>query len=64
MRIQCVVTSVTCDGETMTVGLRGRQHADAVWRRDQSQEVRFTASEKTKKAFYIGREVAVTIEPR
>lgn len=64
MKLHCEVTSVHCDGETMTVGLSGRQANDAEWRRDGSQEVQFTASGSQKRAFWVGRKIILTVEPR
>lgn len=64
MKIECEVTSVNCDGETMTVGLSGRQATDAEWRRNGYQEVKFTANAAAKRAFWIGRKVNLTVTPR
>lgn len=64
MKIECEVKSIDFDGESMTVGLSGRQKSDAEWRYDQPQSVKFTATEKMKRAFWLGRKVVVTVEPR
>lgn len=64
MKIECEVTRVYCNGETMTVGLSGRQPNDAEWRNDGSQEIQFTASGTAKRAFWIGRKVVLTVQPR
>lgn len=64
MKLECRVTRVSGDGETVTVSLAGRQGSDAEWRRDGSQEIQVTGSNKVKRAFYLGRRVVVTVEPR
>lgn len=64
MKLDCEVTKVSGDGETMTIGLSGRQANDAEWRRDGYQEVQITASGSAKRAFYLGRRVTLSILPR
>lgn len=64
MKLECEVTNVRDSGEYMTVGLMGRQPNDAEWRQDQPAEIRVTASDKLKRAFYLGRKVTIEISPR
>jgi hypothetical protein len=64
MKLECTVTAVSGSGETVAIRLEGRQANDAEWRRDGTQELQVTGSEKVKRAFYLGRKVIVTVEPR
>jgi hypothetical protein len=64
MKLECRVTRVSGDGETVTVSLDGRQHHDAEWRRDGDQQIQVTGSAKVKRAFYLGRRVTITVQPR
>ena len=64
MKLECTVTKVSSDGESVAIRLNGRQPNDAEWRRDSVQEIKVTGSEKVKRAFYLGRRVVLTIEPR
>lgn len=64
MKLECEVTKVSGDGETMAIGLKGRQANDAEWRRDGCQEIQITATVSAKKAFFLGRRVTLTVTPR
>lgn len=64
MKLNCEVTKVSSNGETVTIELDGRQRNDADWRIDGSQQIQVTGSEKVKRAFYLGRKVTITVEPR
>lgn len=64
MKLECTVTQIANGGETMTIGLSGRQPNDAEWRRNNRQEIEVVCSDKMKGAFWLGRRVVVTVEPR
>ena len=64
MKLDCIVTQVSGSSETITIELDGRQKHDAEWRRDGGQQIQVTASDKIKRAFYLGRRVVITVEPR
>lgn len=64
MKIECEVTKIANSGESVSITLRGRQAKDAEWRRDGEQSIEVTCSDKVKRAFYLGRKVLLTVEPR
>lgn len=64
MKLDCVVTRVSGGSETVTIDLDGRQKNDADWRRDGTQQIQVTGTGKVKRAFYLGRRVTITVEPR
>lgn len=64
MKIDCTVTKVSECGESVAITLSGRQANDADWRRDGVQAIEVTGSERVKRAFYLGRKVTLTVEPR
>ena len=64
MKLECTVTQISNSGESITITLRGRQPKDAEWRRDGHQEIEITCSEKAKRAFWLGRRVVITVDPR
>lgn len=64
MKLECTVTRVSNSGETVTIDLDGRQPKDAEWRRDGSQQIQVTCTDKVRRAFWLGRRVVVTIDPR
>lgn len=64
MKLECKVTRASNSGESMTVVLKGRQKRDADWRRDGEVQIEFACSDAAKRAFYLGRSVTVTVEPR
>lgn len=64
MKIECEVTRVANSGESVSITLRGRQAKDAKWRRDGEQNIEVTCSPTVQRAFYLGRKVILTVEPR
>lgn len=64
MKLDCEVTKVSGNGETVTIEMDGRQKTDAEWRRNGLQQIQVTGSDKVKRAFYLGRRVTITVEPR
>ncbi len=64
MKLECTVSKVSENGETISIALDGRQANDAEWRRDGTQTLEFTATDKARRAFYLGRKVIMTVEPR
>lgn len=64
MKLECVVKSMSENGETVSIDLNGRQSIDAEWRRDGDVSLQVTSSAKVRRAFYLGRKVRITVEPR
>jgi hypothetical protein len=64
MKLECRVTKVSNSGESIAITLRGRQSTDPDWFRDGVQDIEVKCSERAKRAFYLGRRVVVTVEPR
>jgi hypothetical protein len=64
MKLECTVTQATNSGESLSITLKGRQAHDPDWFRDGVQDIEIRCSERAKRAFYLGRRVILTIEPR
>lgn len=64
MKLECTVTKVSNSGDTVSITLRGNKPNDADWRPRYEQEIEVTCSDKVKRAFYLGRKVTITVEPR
>lgn len=64
MKLECRVTGVSNSGESVSITLDGHQPNDADWRREGTQQIEVTCSEKVKRAFWLGRRVVITVEPR
>lgn len=64
MKLNCVVTSVSSNGETMSVRVEGNAPSDAAWRPRFTQDLTFSESAPTRRAFHIGRKVEIIVRPR
>jgi hypothetical protein len=64
MKLDCRVTKVSNSGDTITIGLSGKQPHDAFWRPDGDHTIEVACTDKARRAFWLGRKVVVTIEPR
>lgn len=64
MKLECEVTQVSNSGESVNITLSGRQKNDAEWRRDGEQTIQVTCTDKVKRAFWLGRRVTITVEPK
>jgi len=64
MKINCTVTSVSSNGETMSVRVEGNAPSDAEWRPSFTQDLTFAENSHARRAFYIGRKVEITVRPR
>lgn len=64
MKLECTVTKVSNSGDSVAITLQGNHPQDADWRPRYTQEIEVSCSDKIKRAFYLGRKVVVTVEPR
>jgi len=62
MKIECQVTGVSNTGDNLTVRLKGKGPRDAYWRNDASQEISVLCTEQTRRMFWVGRRVVLSIE--
>lgn len=63
MRMQCEVIDVQDNSESLTVGIEGKPRGTADWYPSKRHVFHIPATQKNKRAFYIGRHVEVTIKP-
>ncbi|MEQ1580890.1 MAG: hypothetical protein ABL964_09885 [Steroidobacteraceae bacterium] len=63
MKIKAEVIAVETSGDALDVSLQGKAEADAEWRPMLRFNVQVPESIKNRRAFYVGRDVRISIEP-
>ncbi len=61
MKMRCEVLTITSDGETLSVGLQGSPKASAKWRTLERQELKIPDTERSRRAFWLGRIVTIDL---
>lgn len=64
MKLKCSVTAVEDCGDTLRVRLQGKSPTDADWRAICPQVIEIANSGGANRAFYVGRQVIITVQPR
>jgi hypothetical protein len=60
--MDCELLEVSGGGTSLTLRLQGRQIGAAEWREWNKMTLEIPATEKSKKAFYVGRRVILSLK--
>lgn len=63
MYLECYVEKVETYNDTLHVSLQGRCPASAHWRRSGSQRIEMPDTAATRRAYFIGRRVNLSLAP-
>lgn len=63
MKLKCEVLEVSNDGDALCVTLQGSSKSDPDWYGWKNQTIRLRSTERTRRAFYIGRIVEIEVTP-
>lgn len=63
MKLRCEVIGVETTGDGLRLTLQGKPNGAAEWRNLERQEFVIPATQHAKRAFYVGRMVAISMRP-
>ena len=64
MKLECTILAAEDAGDELLVRMQGRPPRSPDWRGMRLQELRIPLTEATRKSYYVGRRVIVTVEPK
>jgi hypothetical protein len=64
MKLKCEVTAVEKNGDSLQVRMQGSALGDAEWRPYLRFTIEIPITEKTKKSYFIGRNVDIDIKTK
>lgn len=64
MKIDCHVIATETTGDGLRVTMQGKPPSAADWRALERQEIILPDTEATRRAFYVGREVTITVKAK